>query len=88
MKSMRTYLPVLGILAWPICAHADDDPNVVVMKKMYTKLGAIVGVGSNDTDDTFLVLANPGTLIDPRLDMTRLRSMIRQRLAQKQNFTL
>jgi hypothetical protein len=26
--------------------------------------------------------------LDPRLDVTRLRSMIRQRLALKQNFTL
>jgi len=71
MKRTKRYLPLLMILAYPICSYADDDPNVVIMKKLFSKLGAIVGVGSNDTDDTFLVLANPGTLIDPKLDMTK-----------------
>jgi hypothetical protein len=39
-------------------------------------------------DDEADKMAEEQARLDPRLDMTRLRSMIRQRLAQKQNFTL
>jgi hypothetical protein len=39
-------------------------------------------------DDEADKMAEEQARLDPRLDVTRLRSMIRQRLAQKQNFTL
>jgi len=39
-------------------------------------------------DDEADKMAEQQARLDPRLDVTRLRSMIRQRLAQKQNFTL
>jgi hypothetical protein len=39
-------------------------------------------------DDEADKMAEQQTRLNPGLDATRLRSMIRQRLAQKQNFTL
>ena len=65
------------LLIAPAVAAQQEDPNVTVMKKLFTKLGSIMGVGSNDTDDKFLVLANPGTLIDPTLDLTRVADQYR-----------
>ena len=59
--------------AWPISARTQPtDPNVELMKKLYTKIGQSVGVGSNDpiAGESFLVLANPGILLDPKLDVT------------------
>ncbi len=52
-----------------------DDPNVEIMKKLYTKIGQVVGVGSNDpvVGSSFLVLANPGILIDPTIDMSTMQ---------------
>ena len=50
-----------------------DDPNVEILKKLYTKISDDVGVGNPQiaAGNEFLVLANPGILIDPRLDMTK-----------------
>jgi hypothetical protein len=47
-----------------------QDPNVDLMKKLYTKIGKTVGVGSNDAiaGESFLVLANPGILLDPTIN--------------------
>jgi hypothetical protein len=52
---------------------AADDPNVDIMKKLFTKIANAVGVGSNDplVGSSYLVLANPGILIDPKLDMNQ-----------------
>lgn len=69
-RLMLLLIPIVFVFAPSVSAQ--EDPNVVVMKKLFTKLGSIMGVGSNDTDDTFLVLANPGTLIDPTLDLSKV----------------
>ncbi len=63
---------VCGLLvAFASSMHAADDPNVDIMKKLFTKIANAVGVGSNDplVGSSYLVLANPGILIDPKLDM-------------------
>jgi hypothetical protein len=51
-----------------------EDPNVEIMKKLFAKIGQVVGVGSNDivVGTSFLVLANPGIMVDPSLDMSKL----------------
>ena len=50
------------------------DPNVDIMKNLYVKIGTTVGVGSNDPQvgGSFLVLANPGILLDPTLDFNSI----------------
>lgn len=71
---MRKLCILLGmnlLLAASIAAAQAPDPNVDLMKKLYTKIGLAVGVGSNDpqTGESFLVMANPGILVDPNLDL-------------------
>jgi hypothetical protein len=68
--TMRRFIACFVItIALTSVSQAQDDPNVKLMKQLYTKIGQAVGVGSNDpqTGETFLVLANPGILLDPNL---------------------
>src|SRR5882724_2317189 len=60
---------LIGLFLNSMCLA--QDPNVDLMKKLYTKIGKTVGVGSNDAvaGESFLVLANPGILLDPNIDM-------------------
>jgi hypothetical protein len=59
--------------------RAADDPNVTIMKKLFTKIETVVGVGSNDpiTGGSYLVLLNPGILVDPTLDLTKPQDQAR-----------
>jgi len=49
-----------------------QDSNLEIMKKLYSKLGQIVRVGENvpGLGTNFLVLANPGILLDPNIKET------------------
>lgn len=62
---------VLLVFATAASVSAQDDPNVQIMKKLYTKIAEVVGVGSNDpvTGGSYLVLFNPGIMIDPKLNL-------------------
>src|SRR4051794_36941126 len=42
-----------------------DDPNAVMMKKLFSKIAETMAV---DPRKSLLVLENPGTLIDPNYD--------------------
>ena len=62
------------LLCLSVPLKAADDPNVEMMKKLFTKIANSVGVGSaNDpiVGRSYLVLANPGVLIDPTLDVNK-----------------
>ncbi len=71
MRSLRLALTLLMLLLpfRQVNAQAQDDKNVEIMKKLYSKLGQIVRVGQNvpGLGTNFLVLANPGILLDPNL---------------------
>lgn len=69
---------LLGILSEQVHSEA-EDPNVTLMKKLYSKIGQTVGVGSNDASvgESFLILANPGILLDPKLDVTTVQGRYR-----------
>lgn len=82
MPTRLTHHCCAAIVAIAIGAHpiaAQDDPNTVLMKQLYTKIGQAVGVGENNplTGETFLVLANPGILLDPSLDYRTPRGRFR-----------
>lgn len=71
-RLLAVALGAAAIHLWSPIVRADDDPNVELMKKLYTKIGQSVGVGSNNpqTGESFLILLNPGILLDPNLDYT------------------
>lgn len=51
-----------------------NDPNVILMQKLFSKLAATIGVDSQSNPypgGTFLTLANPGIIINPALDLTQ-----------------
>jgi hypothetical protein len=75
MRLIRLALTLLIFLLPLSDAHADDDKNVEIMKKLYTKLGQIVRVGENvpGLGTNFLVLANPGILLDPNIKADTIR---------------
>jgi hypothetical protein len=65
---------LVAILFFLICANARaDDANVDIMKKLYSKIAEVVGIGNPQiaAGNEFLVLANPGILIDPKLSMKK-----------------
>lgn len=66
-------LLLVSVIAGTTTVHAADDPNVQQMKRLFTKIGQTLGVGSNDplVGDSFLTLANPGILLDPTLKMAK-----------------
>ncbi len=49
-----------------------DDPNVTIMKQLYSKLAGALAVGGNQAipGQNFLILANPGIFLDPKLDLS------------------
>jgi hypothetical protein len=69
-RSRKFFVLVLTFVFFSSVCRA-QDPNVDLMKKLYTKIGLTVGVGSNDpiAGESYLVLANPGILLDPNLDI-------------------
>jgi hypothetical protein len=70
MLKTRKILTVALVTCFLTTTVWAQDPNTVLMKKLYTKIGENVSVGSNNptTGETFLVLANPGILLDPNLN--------------------
>jgi hypothetical protein len=72
MRSFSACLVFLATLACVPTAFGQDDPNVKLMKELYTKIALNLGVGSNAAvqGQSYLVLANPGILLDPTLDYT------------------
>ncbi len=80
MRTLKCVLALcLGIGLLTATVSAADDPNVEIMKKLFTKIESVVGVGSNDpvTGGSYLVLLNPGILVDPRLDLTKPQDQAR-----------
>jgi hypothetical protein len=73
MRILKLALTPLLLLLSFGQAYADD--NVEIMKKLYTKLGQIVRVGENvpGLGTNFLVLANPGILLDPNIKADTIR---------------
>jgi hypothetical protein len=70
MLNMRKLLSLTLLISFAASVSLAQDPNTELIKKLYTKIGESVGVGSNNptTGETFLVLANPGILLDPNLN--------------------
>lgn len=60
----------LILAAMSVSAFAQEDPNVLQMKKIYSKFAEVLTVGNNQIKQggSFLVLASPGYLLDPNLD--------------------
>jgi hypothetical protein len=53
----------------------DDDDNVVLMKKIFSKLALSTSVGTNTgrPGNSFLVMENPGIFLDPALNLDTVR---------------
>jgi hypothetical protein len=71
MKNVRRIVSIVAMICILTTTSAvAQDPNTELMKKLYTKIAKTVSVGSNDltTGETYLILANPGILLDPTLD--------------------
>jgi len=51
-----------------------EDRNVQIMKSLFSKIAGSFSLGTNSPipNHSFLVLENPGTILDPNLDMTAL----------------
>lgn len=70
MKKVNRIVSIIAMICILTTSGLAQDPNTELMKKLYTKIAKTVSVGSNDitTGETYLVLANPGILLDPTLD--------------------
>jgi hypothetical protein len=69
MHTLKAIAVSICLLVLTCRAFAIDDDNVEIMKKLYTKIGQVVRVGENvpGLGTNFLVLANPGILLDPNI---------------------
>jgi hypothetical protein len=71
MQNWKRALAVIlsaAVLA-PWVPAQSEDQNVQIMKKLFSKMAQVVGVGGGSSREV-LILANPGILIDPELDWT------------------
>jgi hypothetical protein len=66
-KKILLVINVLFVLA--ACLRAQDDPNAVISKKLFSKLTTSLTSTPNEAKpgQTFLVLFNPGVFVDPNL---------------------
>ena len=70
MKRLCFVLALAGVFAAPHSLYGQEDPNVQIMKKLYSKIAGIVRAGANDPvyGTNFLVMLNPGIPLDPNIN--------------------
>ena len=66
---MKTIVSAAAMAVFVACGAHADDKNVEQMKQLYTKIRNIVNVTDNEVrpGGTYLVLLNPGIILDPNL---------------------